>query len=64
MFNSLPRGQPFGFCPNAYLFAEFFAEFFAELRAEKAPIRPFAPLYSVDTMRTPRLMTGLLTEGL
>jgi len=60
MFNSLPRGQPFGFCPNAYLFAEFFAE----LRAEKAPIRPFAPLYSVDYMRTPRLMTGLLTEGL
>ena len=43
---------------------EHFAEFFAELRAEKAPIHPFAPLYSVENMRTPRLMTGLLTEGL
>lgn len=41
----------------------FFAEFFAELRATEAPKAPFAPLYSVENIRTPTLTLRLLTEG-
>jgi hypothetical protein len=35
-----------------------------QLRAEKAPITPLAPLYSVENITTPPFSTRLLTEGL
>lgn len=37
---------------------------FAKLCAEKAPIAPLVPLYSVDNKRAPVFGSRLLTEGL
>ena len=57
--------RPNGLAPNDRIFTfQDFAGFFAELSAEKAPIAPLEPLYSVENKRTPAASNRLLTDRL